>query len=110
MGLIQTVLTFVSSPCRGVILGYILATFHNRAIIEPRKNRVFQKLQKNQKKMFSKNQFSLPFSVHRQNTIKVSRFFSAAKKDYVKELENGHLLFLHKCPKSKSQGVSQKIP
>jgi hypothetical protein len=46
--------------------------------------------------------------VHRQNTIKVSRFFSAEKKDYVKEMENGHLLFFQKCPKSKSQGVSQK--
>jgi hypothetical protein len=60
--------------------------------------------------MFFKKSFSLPFSVRRQNTIKVSRFFSAAKKDYLKELEIGHLLFFQKCPKSKSQGVSYKIP
>ena len=60
--------------------------------------------------MFFKNHFPLPFSVRRQNTIKVSRFFSAAKKDYFEYLENGHLLFFEKCPKSKSQGVSHKIP
>jgi hypothetical protein len=60
--------------------------------------------------MFLQKSVSLPFSVRRQNTFKISRFFSAAKKDYFEYLENGHLLFFEKCPKSKSQGVSQKIP
>jgi hypothetical protein len=60
--------------------------------------------------MFLQKLVSLPFSVRHQNTIKVSRFFSAAKKDYFEYLENGHLLFFQKCPKSKSQGVSHKIP
>jgi hypothetical protein len=38
----------------------------------------------------------------------LSRFFSAVKKDSIEEMQNGHLLEINKCPKTKSLGVFQK--
>ena len=36
-----------------------------------------------------------------------SRFFSAAKKDSIAYLQNGHLLEFQKCPKQENHGVFQ---
>jgi hypothetical protein len=84
MGLIQTPLTFVSRECREQFLGYVLATFHNRAIIEPKcsqeKTRFSKNPKKSRKKCFYKNQISYHFQCGVKTQLRSPDFSVRQKK------------------------------
>ncbi len=69
----------------------------------PLEKRNFKKTRKIQK-----HDFKTHTNIAAENSCWLcSRFFSAAKKDSIAYLQNGHLLEFQKCPKQENHGVFQ---
>ena len=86
IGLIQTDLTFVSRECRGQFLGYVLATFHNRAIIEPECSQDKSPFSKTSKNFRKKYVYKFSFPYHFQCAAKTqlrSPDFSVRQKKII---------------------------